>query len=581
MEASMDQDERRKLGKGNSRMIRWFVTAGLAVTLGCGSADGAGGPGDFGEGGTAGLGEGGTAGDGGPGTLQLVQTVPAELADEVPTDIVVTAEFDSALNEATVTTSSFELRRDEGASVEGSVSVDGPMVSFTPSRPLGLLSSYTATVTTEIESVSGETLDTTESWTFRTRDGQWEEPVLIEISNAGVARRPQVALDPNGNAVAVWDQSDGTRINIWSNRFTPTTGWGVAELIEMDDAGSAFGPQVAVDPDGNAVAVWFQSDGTRRNIWSNRFTPTAGWGAAELIEMDDAGDAQEPQVAVDPDGNAVAVWYQFDGTRANIWSNRFTPVAGWGAAEQIETDEGDGFFPQVALDPNGNAIAVWFQSDGTRRNIWSNRFTPTAGWGAAELIEMDDAGDAVDPQVAVDPDGNAVAVWYQSDGTRTNIWSNRFTPAAGWGAAEQIETDEGDGFFPQVALDPNGNAIAVWRQNDGTRANIWSNRFTPTAGWGAAEQIETDEGDGFFPQVALDPNGNAIAVWRQDDGTRANIWFNRFAPTAGWGAAELIETDNSDNASEPQVALDRRGNAIAVWTQSDGTRPNIYANRFE
>ncbi|NNL25499.1 MAG: hypothetical protein HKP36_13725 [Myxococcales bacterium] len=80
-----------------------------------------------------------------------------------------------------------------------------------------------------------------------------------------------MALDPNGNAVAVWEQYDGTRTNIWANRFSPTAGWGVAERIETDDAGGAESAQVALDPNGNAVAVWEQSDGTRVNIWANRF----------------------------------------------------------------------------------------------------------------------------------------------------------------------------------------------------------------------------------------------------------------------------------------------------------------------
>ena len=48
-------------------------------------------------------------------------------------------------------------------------------------------------------------------------------------------------------------------------------GWDVAELLETDDAGDARGPRVALDPNGNAVAVWTQSDGTRDNIWANRF----------------------------------------------------------------------------------------------------------------------------------------------------------------------------------------------------------------------------------------------------------------------------------------------------------------------
>lgn len=47
--------------------------------------------------------------------------------------------------------------------------------------------------------------------------------------------------------------------------------WGIAALIETDNAGTAAGPQLAFDTNGNALAVWYQSDGTRSNIWSNRF----------------------------------------------------------------------------------------------------------------------------------------------------------------------------------------------------------------------------------------------------------------------------------------------------------------------
>ncbi len=126
----------------------------------------------------------------------------------------------------------------------------------------------------------------------------WGTAELIETDDAGFTRNPQVAVDAQGNAVAVWEQF----FDIWANRFVAGVGWGTAELIETDDAGLAFDPQVALDPQGNAVAVWRQSG----NIWANRFGPGVGWGTAELIETDDAGDARSPQVAVDPQGNAVA-----------------------------------------------------------------------------------------------------------------------------------------------------------------------------------------------------------------------------------------------------------------------------------
>ena len=130
-------------------------------------------------------------------------------------------------------------------------------------------------------------------------------------------------MDGSGNAVAVWQQWDGTRYNIWSNYYVSGTGWGTAQLIETDNAWSANKPQVAVDASGNAVAVWEQSDSKRWNIWANRYVSGIGWGTAQLIETDNAGGTSTPQVAVDGNGNAMAVWYQWDGTRNNIWANRF------------------------------------------------------------------------------------------------------------------------------------------------------------------------------------------------------------------------------------------------------------------
>jgi hypothetical protein len=205
-----------------------------------------------------------------------------------------------------------------------------------------------------------------------TLDGAWGTAVLIE-TESGTADYPQVAVDAVGNAVAVWGQWDGTRWNIWANRYEAGTGWGSAVLIETDNSGNAVHPQIAVDVAGNAVAVWYQSDGTWENIWANRYEAGTGWGSAVLIETDDSGSASGAQVAVDGAGNAVAVWDQLDGTRYNIWANRYEAGTGWGSAVLIETDNsGSVSEPQVAVDGGGNAVAVWYQNDGTRNNILAN-----------------------------------------------------------------------------------------------------------------------------------------------------------------------------------------------------------------
>ena len=112
------------------------------------------------------------------------------------------------------------------------------------------------------------------------------------------------------------------------------------------------------------------------------------------------------------------------------------------------------------------------------------------------------------------------------------------------------------------------------------RSNIWANRFDGS-NWASAELIEFDNiGDALSARIAVDNNGNALAVWRQSDSNRDNLWANRFNGTS-WGNAELIEVDDIDDVFSPQIAIDTNGNALAIWTQDDGARNNIMVNRFE
>ena len=62
------------------------------------------------------------------------------------------------------------------------------------------------------------------------------------------------------------------------------------------------------------------------------------WGTAELIKTDSTASATFPQVAFDANGNALAVWREFEVANFNIYSNRYVAATGWGTAELIETE---------------------------------------------------------------------------------------------------------------------------------------------------------------------------------------------------------------------------------------------------
>lgn len=508
---------------------------------------------------------------------------PEASATGVARNTAVTATFVEDMFSTTIDGASFTLANATNTTnVSGSTHFNevNNVATFTPNSDLAILAPYTATLSASITDLSGNTLPTY-SWSFTTADGTWSDTNLLEARD-GFAYKPQITVDTTGNAIAVWEQNS----SIYSKHYTISSGWGDTALLETGE-GLARSPQIAQDATGNAIAVWYQaekgSNGPNTGIYSNRYTVDSGWGEAVLLETDD-GLAYNPQISLDATGNAIAVWtVQNDGgMTANIYSNRYTIGSGWDDAALLETGEEWADFPQITLNASGIAIAVWYQNDGAAYRIYSKHYTVNSGWGAAILLDTGD-GNAVFPQVALNSTGNAIAVWEQSDGITSNIYSNRYTVGSGWGAAILLETGDGNANFPQIALNAKGNAIAVWHQENDTAFNIYSNRYAVDSGWSEAVLLATNVAFGYNPQIAIDATGNAITVWGQNDGTAFNIYSNRYTVNGGWDETALLETGDG-SAYFPQIALDSMGTAIAVWEQRNKISPfniHIYSIRFE
>jgi hypothetical protein len=317
------------------------------------------------------------------------------------------------------------------------------------------------------------------------------------------------------------------------------------------------------------------------------------WQTAQLLELG-AADAIAPQIAVDANGNAMAVWMQLESEavfRFNIWAARYVLGSGWGPAELIETGTGSASDPQVAVDASGNAIAVWEQTLGTgEEDVLANRYVVGSGWGQAQPISnLAEVGESNEIQIAMDGAGNAMVVWRQTGSQAENfvqnLWFNRFSVSSGWGLADLVERVPGNVDSPQIASTPTGTAMAVWLQTgEAGTDNVFSSRYNPSTGWSAPELLEQDNtGDAFDPQIALHADGHAMAVWKQVNAGQGNIWANRYTPASGWGAPELIETD-PNRAFTPQIAMDAAGNVVAVWEQDqakDIFDTNIWANHFD
>jgi hypothetical protein len=493
---------------------------------------------------------------------------------------VVTVTFTDGMDEATIDDTSFTLVDSGDNPVTGVVSFDAMtnIATFTPSADFGILRTYNATLSADITH-SGGTSITAMNWSFVTRDGVWGPAAQIETDIA-VGTDPQIAFDPDGNAIAVWI-NDGSEV--YANRYTAATAsWGTA-AERIDSLPSAVTDlQLAMSSDGTAVAVWTKAQGQAKNIRAARYNGTS-WEAHVGLESN-GGIAQSPQVAIDESGNAIVVWLQPSNSVNSIWYNRYDASgAGWGSEDVLELTDNVAFAPQVAIDSSGNAIVVWAQDNGFGTNaIYAALYTAGASWSAAETIGAG-TNNGYSAQIAMDSDGNASAVWYELTATNPlyvyGIWTNRYSGGT-WGTAEELENGVNIVAPPQVGLDTRGNGVAVWKNSNG---RLRYRAYTVDTGWGASDNVESGTDPAFIPQLAVDTEGHAIVVWRQySSGTFVySMWASRYQFGGGWGTPELLELDDTSVVTYPGVAIDHNGNAFAIWIQNDGISDSTWVSRFQ
>ena len=71
------------------------------------------------------------------------------------------------------------------------------------------------------------------------------------------------------------------------------------------------------------MVAWQETDTAtgRGRVWAARYTGGA-WGARESLQAS-SNEANAPAVSIDPCGNAVAIWSEFESGRTRIWANRY------------------------------------------------------------------------------------------------------------------------------------------------------------------------------------------------------------------------------------------------------------------
>jgi hypothetical protein len=512
--------------------------------------------------------------------MTITSSTPANAAASVARSIVPTVTFSAMLDDATVP-GHVTFRRGTQP-VPATIAAIADTLTITPQSPLSLLTTYTVAADTALLGLYGEPTAAGSSVTFTTRDGVWHPAETAKV-NAPNTSDVQVAVTPDGNAVAVWHEYNGSYTNVWANVFTLGTGWGTAQQLQVSNTHDEVEPKVAVNGQGDAAVVWTEHTGVRADIWYRRYTAGNGWGTPTQLSASNVGQANyAPQVAMNANGDAVFSWANYDAGDYAVWARYFPANGVMGAAARIESATGTTGDAKLAIDAAGNATALWSNYDSLNNSVdlWANTYS-NGTWGAGSIIE-NSTESVSEYSVTVNNAGVVLAGWTQQiTGSSQGVYVSRYDAGAGWSAATTLATTtNSSAYYPQVAADADGNAMIVWGQYDGSTLNAYSSYYVAGGAWGAPVLTALGVGS----KIAFDASGNALAVWGAEVSQFSRvIRASRFTAADGWGSPVLLTPGAGVYAQYPQFAIDAKGGAMAVWLEyiSNNNSSNVVSSRFD
>ncbi len=385
------------------------------------------------------------------------------------------------------------------------------------------------------------------------------------------AEEPQVAVDAKGDAIAVWreDTVSFEQFIMADVRPAATGVWGAPVAISTsEDPGE---PHVAIDAEGEAVAVWVASNdhAVHYVVQAATGSATTGIWKAAVNLSSESQYANEPQIAVNATGQAAAAWRGNE--PGEMIEAAVEPVKGeWQTPIDISGVASDTRHPQITIDSHGDAVAAWGDYNGTYEYAESSTLPAGGAWQTPVTLSAP-GQDAEPPQVAADASGDVLATW--TDYANETIQSVQGSAGSGtWQKPVDIGPNPENHGSPDLAVNTRGDALVTWGRNNTTEHN------TAQAALGSAvsgewqtpiDVITSSEKNTSVGKVTLDPQGDALAIWKDQEGGETVVQAAAMPTGTGSFSAPVSLSTTGEDVNEPQVAFGGAGIGVATWEEGE------------
>ena len=169
----------------------------------------------------------------------------------------------------------------------------------------------------------------------------------------------------------------------------------------------------------------------------------------------------------------------------------------------------------------------------------------------------------------VDGAGNTTVVFSAFNGEDNVVQTANRPRAAAFTGPDQVSESGEDVGLADIGVDAAGNAIATWPRNRGRGPHDPGRDQAARRGFAPLGDVSPPGGTAERPVLGVAPDGTATVVWRLT-GISDSFLQSSTRPPGGAFSAPVSFTSGKDNPLFHEVARQRRGRRVVVWSGDNG-----------
>lgn len=187
-----------------------------------------------------------------------------------------------------------------------------------------------------------------------------------------------------------------------------------------------------------------------------------------------------------------------------------------------------------------------------------------------------------EPQIAVHKDGNMVVLSESDNGQTHVVEASIYDHSANaWSPPINLSTAELNAHKYRLAVDPVGNAVAIWQVTDGTYDKIQASIYSKaTNTWSSVKDISEMEEGLLITHLAMDESGNIFAAWKEQLETYDLMWTVTYSSAdKKWSKARAKKVIKEEDMRD-EVFFDSSANAFVILNRKTMTGYRISGDQM-